>query len=74
MTIEFNLQDEYITLVNLLKYEGIIQTGGEINNLIENNLIKYNGEVEYRKRKKLYKNDIIEINYNDNKYIIRIKG
>ena len=73
MTIEFTLQEEYITLVNLLKYEGIIQTGGEINILIENNLIKYNGQIEYRKRKKLYKNDIVEINYNDINYIIKIK-
>lgn len=59
--IVFQLEDgeEYITLVNLLKYESIISSGGEIKYLLENELITYNGEVEFRKKKKCYQNDVI---------------
>lgn len=69
--IVFQLEDgeEYITLVNLLKYENIISSGGEIKHLLENEMITYNGEVEFRKKKKCYQNDVIIV---DN-YEITIK-
>lgn len=69
--INFQLEDgeEYITLVNLLKYENIISSGGEIKYLLENEMITYNGEVEFRKKKKCYPNDVIFV---DN-YEITIK-
>lgn len=59
--IIFQLEDgeEYITLVNLLKYANIISSGGEIKYLLENEMITYNGEVEFRKKKKCYPNDAI---------------
>lgn len=69
--IIFQLEDgeEYITLVNLLKYKNIISSGGEIKYLLENEMIIYNGEVEFRKKKKCYQNDVIIV---DN-YEITIK-
>ncbi len=69
--IYFNLEEnqEYITLVNLLKYENIISSGGEINFLIDNESIFYNNQVETRKRKKCFSGDEIIIN-NEIKIII----
>ena len=60
--VKFDLKEqEYITLVNVLKVQGVISTGGEIIALIEEERIIYNGEQESRKRKKLYKGDFIII-------------
>lgn len=63
-------EKEYITLVNLLKYEGLISTGGEIKNLIANKEIKYNQKIETRKKKKVYSGDEIIIK---NKIIVKIE-
>jgi len=53
--------DEYIELVKLLKLKQIAQSGGHAKLMIEDGLVKYNGEQEFRKRKKLRAGDIIEI-------------
>ena len=51
---EFILEGyEYIELNKLLKIEGLVATGGEANQLIEDGLVKVNGAVETQKRKKL---------------------
>ena len=69
--IIFELKDqEYITLVNLLKLKSLVSSGGEVKILLLEEKILYNGEVEYRKKKKLFKNDIVNL---DGKYEITIK-
>jgi len=69
--IIFELKDqEYITLVNLLKLKSLVSSGGEVKILLLEERIIYNGEVEYRKKKKLFKNDIVNL---DGKYEIIIK-
>jgi len=51
--IEFELKKhEYITLNNLLKFLGYVQTGGEANQRIENGEALVNNIVEKQKRKK----------------------
>lgn len=53
--------DEYIELVKLLKLKQIAQSGGHAKLMIEDGLVKYNGEPEFRKRKKLRAGDTVEI-------------
>lgn len=53
--------DEFIELVKLLKLKQIAQTGGHAKMMVEEGLIKLNGEPEFRKRKKLRAGDIIEL-------------
>ena len=53
--------DEFIELVKLLKLKQIAQTGGHAKLMIEDGLVKLNGEPEFRKRKKLRAGDIIEL-------------
>lgn len=60
--ITTQIKGEYITLVQLLKYEAIISAGSEITAFIIENDVYYNGELEKRKRKKIYNGDIIKIN------------
>jgi ribosome-associated protein len=53
--------DEFIELVKLLKLKQIAQTGGHAKMMVEEGLVKVNGELEFRKRKKLRAGDMIEI-------------
>ncbi len=58
---EFKLTTEYIELVKLLKLLRIAQTGGHAKIIVEDGEVIRNGEVEYRKRAKLIKGDLIEV-------------
>mgnify|MGYP000111579937 CR=1 FL=1 len=59
----FTLKDgeEYIELMKLLKIKQIAQTGGHAKILIEDGEVSVNGEQEFRKRKKLRKGDVVEM-------------
>jgi ribosome-associated protein len=67
--IEFVLQGDYIPLIQLLKATNLVGTGGEAQIVVTEGLVKYNGEVDYRKRLKVQKGDKIEF---DN-HIILVK-
>ncbi len=55
------INTNYITLVQLLKIVGIIQSGGEGKMFLSTEEIKVNDIYEKRRGKKLYIDDIIEI-------------
>ncbi len=57
--LTYKLTDEYINLTQLLKSLSLIGSGGEIKIHLDNEGILYNGEVEFRKRKKCFKGDVI---------------
>lgn len=52
---------EPVELYKLLKFEGLASSGGEAKNLIGNGLVRVNGEVETRKRKKMRSGDVLEL-------------
>jgi len=58
--IEFKLEGEFIPLIQLLKATGLVQSGGEAQTVVEDGLVKYNGEVDYRKRLKVRVGDVID--------------
>ncbi len=59
--MKFELGDqEYIQLNQLLKYLQLVATGGEALIRIDNGEVKVNGEVELRRRNKLYKGFVVE--------------
>jgi len=49
-----------IELCQLLKFEALVQSGGEAKQMIADGRVRVNGEIETRKRKKLIAGDIIE--------------
>lgn len=49
-----------IELCQLLKFANLVQSGGEAKTVIARKLVRVNGEVETRKRKKLNPGDMIE--------------
>lgn len=56
------INTEYITLGQLLKIENIVGSGGEVKLIINSLDILVNGVKENRRGRKLYPNDLIEIN------------
>lgn len=48
-----------VELNKLLKFENLVQSGGEAKTVILEGRVKVNGEVETRIRKKIYKGDIV---------------
>jgi len=54
------LTTEPVELYKILKFEGLASSGAEAKMLIEQGLVKVNGQVETRKRKKIVSGDTIE--------------
>ena len=61
ITFKLKTGEEYIQLLMLLKIKQMAQTGGHAKIIIENGFVKVNGEIEFRKRKKLRKGDLVEL-------------
>ena len=55
------INTEYITLQQLLKIENFISSGGEAKYYLHDNAVYVNNELENRRGRKLYPNDIILI-------------
>lgn len=53
------LNSEYIELDKLLKRENLAASGGEAKYLVSQGVVKVNGEIETRKRRKLYAGDVV---------------
>jgi ribosome-associated protein len=54
------IKDPCIELHKLLKLENIAESGGEAKQMIGQGLVRVNGVVESRKRRKIYPNDLVE--------------
>lgn len=59
---DVELNKEPVELHKILKFEGMAPSGGVAKLAIESGDVLVNGEVETRKRKKIYAGDIIEFN------------
>ena len=57
---EVELTREPVALYKILKFEGLVTTGGEAKLLIGDGQVKVNGEVETRKSRKIVNGDTIE--------------
>lgn len=51
---------EPIDLHQLLKFEGLVSSGGEAKAVIDEGLVVVNGEIETRRRKKINSGDVVE--------------
>jgi ribosome-associated protein len=51
---------EPVALYKILKFEGLVATGGEAKLLIGDGQVTVNGEIETRRRRKMLSGDIIE--------------
>ncbi len=54
------LEKEPVELYKILKFEGIVESGGKAKAVIAEGQVQVNGEVETQKGKKIVSGDIIE--------------
>lgn len=59
--MKFKLEDEYIQLQNVLKVCGLVDSGAMAKNIIQDGLVKVNGEVETRRGKKIRVGDVVTV-------------
>ena len=57
---KIEINQEPIELNKLMKYESLVSSGGEAHAAIDGGLVKVNGVIETRKRKKLITGDVVE--------------
>ena len=75
LTIKVTMRDVEITsepveLYKILKFEGLVSSGGEAKTVVADGRVLVNGEIETRKRKKIVAGDVIE--FRDEKIRIRL--
>jgi ribosome-associated protein len=58
--IEFKLKGEYIALCDLLKTEGIANSGGQGKAMVADGLVTIDGKTELRKTAKIRAGQIVE--------------
>ncbi|WP_419698591.1 RNA-binding S4 domain-containing protein [Mucilaginibacter sp. NFX135] len=61
---EFKLIGDHIPMIQLLKAANLVSTGGEAQIVVSEGEVKYNGEVDYRKRLKVKRGDVVEFRGN----------
>lgn len=54
------LKDEFIKLGQALKAAGLVESGVDAKIVIQDGLVKVNGEIDERRGRKLYAGDIVE--------------
>ena len=54
-----NISSEPVELCKILKFEGLVDSGGEGKLAIANGQVTVNGEIETRKRRKIVSGDVI---------------
>ena len=68
---DVDISEEPIELYKILKFESMVASGGEAKQVITEGRVFVNGEVETRKRKKIFSGDIVE--FGDEKIRIKVK-
>ena len=58
---EILINRESVELFKILKFESLASSGGEAKMLIADGKVEVNGEVETRKRRKIFAGDVIKI-------------
>jgi len=66
----FYLRDEFIKLGQVLKASNLVESGVDAKFVIQDGLVKVNGEVDTRRGRKLVAGDVVEFDGN----VIKISG
>jgi len=68
---EVEVTKEPVELYKILKFEGMVSSGGEAKSVIAEGQVSVNGKKETRKRNKIFSGDIIE--FRNEKIRIQLK-
>ena len=69
-TVEIKIKTEFIKLDSLLKYAGVVETGGIAKEIIAEERIKVNGEICTMRGKKLRQGDKVQIEETDSEILV----
>ena len=69
-TVEIKIKTEFIKLDSLLKYAGVVETGGIAKEIIAEERIKVNGEICTMRGKKLRPGDKVQIDEVDTEILV----
>lgn len=58
---EISIHTESINLDQLLKWAGVVETGGQVKLMLEESLITLNGVIVNERRKKIRPGDIVKV-------------
>jgi ribosome-associated protein len=58
--IEFTVIGDHIKMIQLLKATNLVSSGGIAQMVVMDGLVKYNGEIDFRKRLKVRSGDMVE--------------
>lgn len=58
---EVEITKEPVELYKILKFEGMVNSGGQAKLVIDEGLVTLNGKVETQKRKKIVSGDVISL-------------
>ena len=58
--IKVEITREAVELFKILKFEGLVSSGGEAKLVISDRQVTVNGEIETQRRKKIVDGDVIE--------------
>lgn len=67
--MEIKIRDEFIKLGQALKLAGVVEDGVEAKYVINDGLVKVNGETDERRGRKVYEGDVISYNGKEIKVI-----
>ena len=68
---DVEVSKEPLELYKILKFEGMVSSGGEAKSVISGGQVLVNGKVETRKRKQIVSGDIVE--FGEEKIRIQVK-
>lgn len=68
---ELFIRDDFIKLGQALKLAGLVESGVEAKEVIQDGLVKVNGEVDTRRGKKLVVDD--EVSFDGNSFVVKSK-
>ncbi|SVB11387.1 uncharacterized protein METZ01_LOCUS164241 [marine metagenome] len=66
-----HIKQEPIELCKILKLENLVQSGGEAKYVISEGLVRVNGEVETRKRRKIMSGDVVAFEGEEIRMVVR---
>ena len=69
-TVDIKIKTEFIKLDSLLKYAGVVETGGIAKEIIAEERIKVNGEICTMRGKKLRPGDRVQIDEVDTEILV----
>ena len=69
---EIKISSEFIKLDQLLKFSNLVENGADAKYLVQNGFVKVNGEVETRRGKKLFGDEIIEVDFEGQYFCVKV--